>query len=56
MSRKDAEAEDLAIQDTLAMSVEERLKLLANLIVDKVEEDIRNGQPLFKLIAETRND
>lgn len=50
MGKKDAEAEDLAIQETLDMSVQERLKLIANLIVDKIDEDLRNGQSLLKKI------
>jgi hypothetical protein len=50
MGKRDSEEEDLAIQDTLAMDVQERLKLLAALIVDKVDEDQRNDQPLLKLI------
>lgn len=50
MGKKDAEAEDLAIQDTLAMDTQERLKLLAALIADKIDEDQRNGQPLLKMI------
>lgn len=52
MGKKETEAEDLAIQDTLAMSVQDRLKLLAALIVDKIDEDQRNGQRLFEVIAE----
>lgn len=56
MGKKDSEAEDLAIQDTLAMDVSERLKLLAALIVDKIEEDQRNGQPLVKkIMGEAQN-
>ena len=50
MGKKDQEAEDLAIQDTLAMTVPERLELMANLIVDKIEEDRRNGQALLNSI------
>lgn len=55
MSKKDAEAEDLAIQDTLTMDVQDRLKLLAALIVDRIEEDQHNEQILFKSILEARN-
>ncbi len=55
MGKKDSEAEDLAIQDTLAMDVPERLKLLAALIVDKIDEDQRNGQPLLKKLLEAQN-
>lgn len=55
MGKKDAEAEDLAIQDTLAMDVQERLKLLAALIVDRIEQDQRNGQVLFQAIMEVQN-
>ncbi len=35
-NRKAVAEEDLAIQDTLSMTVDERLKLLANLIVEKL--------------------
>lgn len=48
-------AEDLAIQNTLAMSVQERLELLATLIVDKITEDQKNGEPLLKKITGTQN-
>ncbi|HSX07780.1 MAG TPA: hypothetical protein VLG11_02705 [Candidatus Saccharimonadales bacterium] len=50
MGKKDIEAEDLAIQDTLSMDVEERLKLLAALIVDKIDQDQRNDQTLLKAL------
>ncbi|MFI5270951.1 MAG: hypothetical protein ACHQT9_02810 [Candidatus Saccharimonadales bacterium] len=49
-------AEDLAIQDTLSMTVEERLELLANLIVDKIIEDQQNGEPLLTKIIGLRHD
>ncbi len=55
MGKKDAEVEDLAIQDTLSMDVQERLKLLAALIVDKIDEDQRNGQVLFMALMEVQN-
>lgn len=55
MGKKDAEAEDLAIQDTLSMEVEERLKLLAALIVDKIDEDQRNDQAIFKALGGAHN-
>ena len=35
--------EDLAIQDTLSMTEEERLDLLVHLIVDKIIEDEKVG-------------
>jgi hypothetical protein len=38
----DAALEDLAIQDTLSMTTEERLDLLANLIAEKI---IKKLQP-----------
>ena len=55
MGKKDAEAEDLAIQDTLTMDVEERLKLLAALIVDKIDEDQRNGRTILKTLGGAHN-
>jgi len=54
-SRKELAAEDLAIQDTLAMTVEERLMLLANLIVDKINEDQQAEEPLYKEIMRCQN-
>jgi len=45
MGRKDIDEEDLAIQNTLSMTTEERLKLLAALIVDKITEDQIKGDP-----------
>lgn len=39
--------EDLAIQDTLMMSEEERLGLLVHLIVDKIIEDDKAGGALY---------
>ena len=46
--------EDLAIQDTLSMSAEERLELLANLIVDKIIEDDASGGELYRTIVEAQ--
>ena len=40
--------EDLAIQNTLSMTVEERLEMLASLIADKIIEDQQSGEPLFR--------
>lgn len=52
---KEIAEEDLAIQDTLSMSVQQRLELLANLIVDKIVEDQQNGEPLLKKILRPEN-
>jgi hypothetical protein len=51
-NRQNIEKEDLAIQETLSMTVEERLELLAALIVDKIKEDQANGEPLYKSLIE----
>jgi hypothetical protein len=51
MGRKDIVEEDLAIQNTLSMTVEERLKLLADLIVDKIIEDQQRDYPLLNKIT-----
>ena len=51
-NRKEVAEEDLAIQNTLAMTVEERLELMAALIVDKIKEDQRRGEPLYRRIME----
>ena len=45
-----SEAEDMEIQHTLSLTVEERLELLANLIVAKIEEDRLNGGVLYRKI------
>ncbi len=55
MGKKDTEAEDLAIQDTLSMSVQERLKLIAALIVDKIDEDQRSDHCLLNAISGARD-
>jgi len=47
--------EDLAIQNTLSMGVQERLELLANLIVDKIVEDQQNDEALLKKILRPQN-
>jgi hypothetical protein len=41
---------DLDIRDVLNLTEKQRLKLLANLIADKIKEDIRQGSPLLKRI------
>ena len=56
MSRQDCEAEDLAIQDTLTMGADERLKLLASLIADKIAEDQFSHQRLLNPMAGPKND
>lgn len=54
-NRKDIAEEDLAIQDTLSMTVEQRLELLATLIVNKIVEDQARGEPLYLKIVELQN-
>lgn len=54
MGKKDIEEEDLAIQNTLSMTLEERLELLAALIVDKITADQGQDERLYKKITETR--
>ena len=54
-SRKENAEEDLAIQNTLVLSVEERLELLANIIVTRIIEDKKAGEPLFKKIQGQAN-
>jgi len=48
---KEIAKEDLAIQDTLSMTVEERLELLANLIAGKIVEDQQNNEGLLTKIG-----
>lgn len=43
--------------ETLAYSTKQRLHLIANLIVDKIAEDQKNGAPLLRKIKqENRED
>lgn len=42
----------LTIQDTLMMTAEERLELIANLIVEKIIEDDSSGGDLYAKIVE----
>jgi len=49
---KEIAEEDLAIQNTLSMTVEERLELLANLITDKIIENQQKGEDLLLKSAE----
>lgn len=48
--RTDYKDEDLAIQDTLSMTVPERLQLIASLIVDKIAEHQKFGDLPQKVI------
>lgn len=54
-NRSDNRKEDMAIQHTLSMNVEQRLELLANLLTEKINEDISRGGTLLKTIKETQN-
>lgn len=56
MAASDTEAEDLAIQNTLSMTVEERLKLLAYLIVDKISEEVSTDRSSFIYREASHND
>lgn len=47
------EEEDLAIQDTLAMSTEQRIDLLVSLITDKIIQDSEADYTLLNEILET---
>jgi len=47
------EEEDLAIQDTLAMSTEQRIDLLVSLITDKIIQDSEADYTLLNKILET---
>ena len=54
-NRSDNKEEDIAIQYTLSMTIEQRLELLASIIVEKINEDSSRGGPLLKAIKETQN-
>ncbi len=51
MGKKDADEEDLAIQDTLSMTPEERLELLTALMVEKIAADMQAGGVLYQQIT-----
>lgn len=55
MSNREAAAEDLAIQETLSMTAQERLELLAELIVDKVTEDQQTGRVPLQVLLEDQS-
>lgn len=38
------------VPHTISMTTQERIEFLANVIVDAIQEDLRNGQPLLKKI------
>lgn len=52
-SRSLLEEEDLATQDTLAMSTEQRIDLLVSLITDKIIQDSEADYTLLNKILET---
>jgi len=52
MGKREADEEDLAIQNTLSMTAEERLELLAALIVDKITQDQKQDESLYSEITE----
>ena len=54
-NRSNNKQEDLAIQHTLSMTVEQRLELLASLIVDKINEDTSRGGVLLKSIKASKD-
>jgi len=41
-----------AVPDTVNFSTEERLELIAALIVERILEDLASGQPLLKTIGD----
>lgn len=43
--------EQLQVQHTLSLTIEERLELLAALIVEKIAEDQGNGELLYSRIT-----
>jgi hypothetical protein len=50
-TRKDTVTEDLAIQETLSMTIEARLELLAALIVDKIALDQKQNEAIYRKIT-----
>ncbi len=52
---KSVGVEDLAIQNTLQMTAEERIELLASLIVDKITYDQQNGCQLYDKVLRFNN-
>lgn len=51
MGKHDSDQEDLAIQDTLSMTPDERVELLASLIIDQIAADAQNGEQLYRQLA-----
>lgn len=48
--------EDIAIQDTLELDEQERLKLIAALIVDKITNELNGNYSLLKSIVRKTDD
>lgn len=55
MAKNNSQEECQTIQDTLSMTPEERLELIAALIVDKILEDQHNGEELLTQILEEQH-
>ena len=44
-----------SVPHTINMTIQERIEFLANVIVDRIIEDRKNGQPLLKKIKAEEN-
>lgn len=55
MAKNNSQEEYQMIQDTLSMTPEERLELIAALIVDKILEDQHNSEELLTQILEEQH-
>lgn len=50
---KDDEQEALAVPDTVSFTTEQRVEFLANLIVNRILEDVAVGCPLLQSLGGT---
>ena len=56
MGKFDSRDEDIAIQDTLELDEQERLKLIAALIVDKITNELSGNYSLLKSLVRKNDD
>lgn len=54
-TKKAIEEEDLAIQNTLSLTTEERMELLASLIIDKIIVDLQKEPSIFEHVLESQH-
>lgn len=52
---KGSKNKNSSMPHTVNMTTQERIEFLANVIIDAIQEDLKNGQPLLKKIKAEEN-